>query len=92
MPDKQQMQRIADGFLSSGLTRREYCEKHGITPPTLDYWRRKQKKKKARLVEVQLDMSAPSGFVLVLRNGRRIETAWSFREGDLQRLLRVAEA
>ena len=33
-----------------------------------------------------------TGFALVLANGRRIESAWSFAEADLQRLIRVAEA
>jgi hypothetical protein len=28
----------------------------------------------------------------VLRNGRRIESAWNFRDADLVRLIRVAEA
>jgi hypothetical protein len=28
----------------------------------------------------------------VLRNGRRIESSWNFRDVDLTRLIRVAEA
>jgi hypothetical protein len=39
--------------------------------------------------------SAPEpdgGFVLVLGNGRRIESGWRFGDGDLARLIRVAEA
>jgi hypothetical protein len=28
----------------------------------------------------------------VLRNGRRIESTWNFRDADLTRLIRVAEA
>jgi hypothetical protein len=31
-------------------------------------------------------------FVLVLSNGRRIESGWQFPDGDLARLIRVAEA
>jgi hypothetical protein len=39
--------------------------------------------------------SAPEpdrGFVLVLGNGRRIETGWQFSDAELARLIRVAEA
>jgi hypothetical protein len=32
------------------------------------------------------------GFVLVLANGRRIESSWRFAEAELMRLIRVAEA
>ena len=33
-----------------------------------------------------------AGFVLVLGNGRRIESSWKFVEADLLRLIRTAEA
>jgi hypothetical protein len=32
------------------------------------------------------------GFVLVLGNGRRIESGWKFGEAELARLIRIAEA
>ena len=35
---------------------------------------------------------AADSFALVLRNGRRIESNWGFRDADLARLIRVAEA
>ena len=28
-------------FEGSGLTRREYCDRHELAPSTLDYWRRR---------------------------------------------------
>jgi hypothetical protein len=46
------------------------------------------------LVRVRLE-SAPErdrGFVLVLGNGRRIESGWKFGDAELARLIRVAEA
>ena len=92
MADKQEIQRIVEGYASSGMTRREYCQKQGISLPTLDYWRRAQKRRKPRLVEVALDGQPPAGFALVLANGRRIETSWGFAEADLLRLIRAAEA
>jgi transposase-like protein len=92
MRSKQEIRRIVEGFASSGKTRREYCEEHGISFATLDYWRRKQSPK-AKLMEVAIE-SQPlgAGFALVLANGRRIESSWKFAEADLLRLIRAAEA
>jgi hypothetical protein len=36
--------------------------------------------------------SQSAAFTLVLRNGRRIQSAWGYRDADLARLIRVAEA
>jgi hypothetical protein len=72
------------------MTRRE-CEKHNLPLTTLDYWRRTCKTK-PRLVEVAIETQASAGFVLVLGNGRRIESSWKFAEADLLRLIRAAEA
>ena len=83
----------------SGLTRREYCQRHGIRLTTFDYYRRRaraQPRKAARLVPVRIvspeaTAAAAGGFTLVLVNGRRIEGNWGFAEEALARLLRVAE-
>ena len=82
---------MVDGFAKSGMTRREYCEKHKIGRSTLDYWRRAQRGK-PKLVEVAIEGQPIAGFVLVLANGRRIESSWKFVEAELTRLIRVAEA
>jgi hypothetical protein len=37
-------------------------------------------------------MNPRPSFVLVLSNGRRIESGWQFQDADLARLIRVAEA
>ena len=55
MRSKQEIRGIVDGFAKSGMTRREYCEKHNIGISTLDYWRRVQKKSKPKLVEVAIE-------------------------------------
>jgi hypothetical protein len=47
------------------------------------------------LVKVKLEsplVDARSFFTLTLANGRRIESAWSFGDADLARLIRIAEA
>ena len=91
MRNKQEIRRIVKGFASSGKTRREYCEEHGISVATLDYWRRKQSRK-PKLMEVAIEPQQGPGFALVLGNGRRIESSWKFAEADLLRLIHAAEA
>jgi transposase-like protein len=92
MRSKEEIRRIVEGFAKSGMTRREYCAKNGIGMTTLDYWRRAHRKQKPRLVEVAVEQAHSSaGFALVLANGRRIESWWSFVEADLEKLIRVAE-
>ncbi len=59
---------------------------------TLDYWRRAHRKQKPTLVRVAMEAAQPlTGFALVLANGRRIESSWSFSASDLEKLIRVAE-
>jgi hypothetical protein len=91
MRSKREIRSIVKDFAQSGLTRREYCEKHKISITTLDYWRRTQKSK-PKLVEVAIETQPSAGFALVLTNGRRIESSWKFTEADLLRLIRAAEA
>jgi hypothetical protein len=59
----------------------------------LDYWRWKNTKAtKPELVKVTVEGEQPSpGFSVVLSNGRRVESSWSFRETELARLIRIAE-
>ena len=91
MRSKQEIRGVVDGFAKSGMTRREYCEKHNLPITTFDYWRRAQKRK-PRLVEVAIETQPSAGFALVLANGRRIESSWNFAEAELLRLIRAAEA
>lgn len=90
MRSKQEIRSVVDGFAKSGMTRREYCEKHNLSITTLDYWRRAHKNK-PKLVEVTVETQPRAGFALVLANGRRIESSWKFAEADLLRLIRAAE-
>jgi hypothetical protein len=91
MRSKEEIRGFVEGFAKSGMTRREYCAKHRIGMTTLDYWRRAHRKQMPRLVKVELEQEqALAGFALVLANGRRIESSWSFAEADLEKLIRVA--
>ena len=85
------IRRLIEEFESSGLTRREFCQRHRIPVTTLDYWRRVQPR--PRLVEVEVAASEPApGFRLSLANGRRIEGSWRFADAELARLIRLAES
>ena len=90
MASKEEKRRLIEGYVAGGMTRREYCAKHGIAVSTLDYWRSKRKPKLVR-VAIKREQAGP-GFTLMLANGRRIESSWSFAEADLARLIRAAEA
>ena len=71
------------------------CRRQGIPVTTLDYYHRRETLKAwPQLARVKLTAPAnpAARFALVLRNGRRIESAWNFRDADLSRLIRVAEA
>jgi hypothetical protein len=93
MRSKEEIREIAKGFAKSGMTRREYCAKHGVAMTTLDYWRRVGGKQKPKLVPVAIEEARSlAGFALVLANGRRIESSWNFVAADLEKLIRVAES
>jgi transposase-like protein len=94
MRSKEEIRRLVEGFAKSGMTRREYCAKHGVAMTTLDYWRRVHRQQKPTLVPVAIQEAHDplTGFTLMLSNGRRIESSWSFAEADLEKLIRAAEA
>jgi hypothetical protein len=94
-----EMRGVLEEFASSGLGRREFCQRRGIALTTFDYWRREhavQPRRQARrprmaAVKVASGESAAS-FSLSLANGRRIECSWRFADVELARLIRIAES
>jgi hypothetical protein len=92
----EEIQRLLEGYRQRSVTRAEYCREHGISTSTLDYHlHRGALKTQPRIARVKLAPSrtkAADTFAVVLRNGRRIESGWSFRDADLARLIRIAEA
>jgi hypothetical protein len=90
----EEIERLLEGYRQRTVTRAEYCQQQGINASTLDYYLgRYGRKPSPRFARVKVkSQPAPASFALVLRNGRRIEGAWEFRDADLARLIRVAEA
>ena len=92
---QEEIQSLLEGYCRRTVTRAEYCRQQGIATSTLDNYRRRYDPKPRRFARVKVTARAcepGSAFALVLRNGRRIESAWNFRDADLVRLIRVAEA
>jgi hypothetical protein len=91
---QEEIQSLLEGYRRRTVTRAEYCRQQGIATSTLDYYRRRYDPKPTRFARVKItpQPSEPNAFALVLRNGRRIESTWNFRDADLTRLICVAEA
>ena len=89
----QEIEELLERYRVSGMTQTAYCQQVGIALSTLGRYLR-QRSGRQRLVRVKLGaaMEPRPSFVLVLNNGRRIESGWQFHDADLARLIRVAEA
>jgi hypothetical protein len=91
----EEIQRLLDGYRQRTGTRAEYCRQQGITINMLAYYlQRRTQQARPRMARVKLASSSTGAgtFALSLRNGRRIESGWGFRDADLARLIRIAEA
>ncbi len=90
-------------YEAEGLSRQEFCRKHGLALGTLDRYRRRRrvpakKTGESRWVAVEvsgakpMDSSAPGGaLAVVLTNGRRIEVKRGFDTDLLAQLLGLLE-
>jgi hypothetical protein len=89
----EEIEKLVEQYRASGLTQIEYCRQTGVVLSSLGRYLRRRGGSEERLIRVNLE-SAPepgAGFVLVLGNGRRIESGWRFGDVELARLIRVAE-
>jgi hypothetical protein len=89
----EEIEQLVEKYRASGLTQIEFCRQAGIVLSTFGRYRR-MRNREQRLVRVNLQSSVEPepGFVLVLGNGRRIESGWRFGDGELARLIRVVES
>ncbi len=85
-------------FEQSGLSRKAFCNAHGIALHTLDYYRARHRSRRARpaaqeLLPVDLISASPvSGCLRVeLANGRRIVVEAGFDVSVLKQLVAVLE-
>jgi hypothetical protein len=94
----QAIEKVVADYERSGLTRREFSQRSGIAIGTLDWWRRRvRKRQQSRLVPVRVTLEpdrpaiAGGGFHLTLPSGVMIESRWDFDEAGMARLLRLLE-
>lgn len=90
----EEIEQLLSEYRASGMTQAGYCEQAGIALSTLSRHLRRQGGGAQRLIRVNVAsaLDADRGFVLVLGNGRRIESGWRFGDAELARLIRIAEA
>jgi hypothetical protein len=90
----EEIEQLVEQYRASGLTQIEYCRQSGMVLSTLGRYLRQRSCGEQQLVRVKVGAAPESdaGFVLVLANGRRIESGWRFGDAELARLIRVAES
>ena len=92
----EEMDRLVEQYRASGLTQIEYCRQTGMVLSTLGRYLRRRSGAEQQFLRVKVDAApeagAGAGFVVVVGNGRRIESGWRFVETDLARVIRVAES
>jgi transposase-like protein len=99
-----EVDRLVAEYEASGQTRQEFCAKHGLSPVTLDRYRRRRQKRaerpasSGRFLRVELSGARPAGgsgqeneLAVVLRSGRRIEVRHGFDAELLAQLIQVLE-
>jgi hypothetical protein len=86
----EEVETLLENYRTSGMTQIAYSQQVGIALSTLGRYLRRGSGRQ-RLVRVNV-AARESGFVLVLSNGRRIESGWNFCEAEMALLIRVAEA
>jgi hypothetical protein len=91
-------EQLAVEFESSGMSRVEFCQHHGLALSTLARYqtRRRQEQRgdlPGRWVAVELASPQPAdrGLAVVLANGRRVEVGRGFDAGTLTQLVSVLE-
>ena len=94
MPQKRTEEEVAELLRRyedrGNVTRRAFCQSHGVAVSTLGYYLRRQTTPSVRLARVKITSDSASGagrFQLVLANGRRIECGLA----ELPHLIGAAE-
>ena len=101
--NRAEVEQLVAEYEASGLGRTTFCQQRGLSVSTLARYRRRQQQtagdgaegKRWLAVEVcgsaEANRGRPSGLVVALPGGRRIEIGCGFDADTLQRLLTVVE-
>jgi hypothetical protein len=90
---EEEIQQVLELYGGSGLSQMDYCGRTGTVLSALARYLRRSRSGEQGLIRVKVESAAGTkgGFVLVLGNGRRIESGWRFADAELVRLIRLAE-
>jgi hypothetical protein len=90
----EEIEQLLEQYRASGVTQIEFCRQSGTVLSTLGRYLRRRRAPEQQLVRVKVESAAEAagGFVVVLGNGRRIESGWRFEDAGLGRLIRIAES
>ena len=90
----EEIEQLLGRYRASGVTQIEFCRQTGTVLSTLGRYLRRRVGSEQQLIRVNVESApeAAGGFVLVLGNGRRIESGWRFGDAELARLIRIAES
>jgi hypothetical protein len=96
-----EVEQLVASYEASGLTRIEFCVRHGLSLSTFSRHRKRREPQvpsspnsllAVELSPPQASVAAASGaLVVALRGGRRIEVSCGFDAGALEQLVRVLE-
>src|SRR5258708_40291482 len=67
-----EVEQLVDAFESSGLRRREFCQKHGVAVGTLDFWRKRRRQKRGEVASHQLEARKVHAGAEVASSGRLV--------------------
>jgi hypothetical protein len=88
-------EQVVAEYETSGLSRQEFCLKHGLALVTLDRYRKRRQEATGNNGWVAVELSGGSGpgsaLAVVLLSGRRIEVSRGFDAHTLEELVRVLE-
>jgi transposase len=95
---QQQWQRWIQQWQASGLTVRDFCDRHGLAEPSFYAWRRKLRQHEPSIpsflavrVQAEPERGADHTLEVVLAGGRRLRVAPGFDAPTLRQLLAVLE-
>jgi hypothetical protein len=90
----EEIDQLLEQYRASGVTQIEFCRQTGTVLSTLGRYLRQQRAPEQQLIRVSVESgSGPDArFVVVLSNGRSIESGWRFEDAELGRLIRIVES
>jgi hypothetical protein len=89
---KEEIARVMDQYLSSGMSRAEFCRRSGIPLGTMSNYCRRHSAHTFVQVEVETADGPAGQIAIVLAGGRRVEVATEFDDTALLRVIRIVEA